>query len=205
MNRHLTVAAIALLTAACAGEPTHGPEAGASPAAATAPRPEAAVRGPSDTRDACDLVSIDDLAAVFAPRTFATDNSGPVPRNRPGGPKQNSVTSCTFVSSGTSVRDMITVSMMVVTAPSDAAQQSVEQMKKGATALGLNANPIDIQALGDGAYWVNLGSAQRSAVAVNVKQGARRWLTVSESSSGRQLDDTVARLTKLAQSALGKL
>jgi hypothetical protein len=115
------------------------------------------------------------------------------------------VTSCTFVSRGASIRDMVTVSVMVVTSPSDAAQRSTEQMKQGATSLGLNAKPIDLPGLGDAAYWVNLGSASRSAVAINVKQGSRRWLTVGESSSGQSVDETVARLTTIAKSALGKL
>ncbi len=205
MNRHVTVAVLAVLMAACAPETKDGSAAGAVPAASTASRPEVAVGGSSDTRDACDLVSIGDLAAVFAPRTFATDNSGPVPRNQTGSAKTNAVTSCTFVSKGASIRDMVTVSVSVVTSPSDAAQRSVEQMKQGVTSLGLNANPVDIAGLGDAAYWVNLGSAQRSAVAVNVKQGSRRWLTVGESSSGQSVEETVERLTKLAHLALGKL
>jgi hypothetical protein len=203
MNRQMVVALVALLMAACARDPKDGP--GAAPADSTASRPDVGVKGQSEALDACDLVSTADLAAVFAPRTFATENGGPEPRNRAGSATQNSVTSCTFVSRGTSIRDMVTVSVMVVTSPSDAAQRSTEQMKQGATSLGLNATPIDLPGLGDAAYWVNLGSASRSAVAINVKQGSRRWLTVSESSSGQSVDDTVARLTTIAKSALGKL
>jgi hypothetical protein len=204
MIRVMNVAVATLLLAACAGEAKDGAK-DAARATVAAQDPATATGTRADTRDACELITTAELATVFAPRTFAVDTSGPVPRNRVGKANQNSTTSCTFSSAHTSVRDLVTVTVMVVTSPSDAAQRTVDQMKKGVMSLGLNAKPVDVTGLGDGAYWVNLGSTRRSAFALNVKNGARRWLTVGESSSGERDEDTVARLTKLAELALAKL
>lgn len=202
MNRLMTAAVTAMLLGACASE---GKEA-AKDGARTSEAATAGSGGASTaTRDACELITTADLAAEFAPRTFIVDTSGPVPRNRVGKANQNSVTSCTFASTNSSFRDMMTITVMVVTSPSDAAQRTVEQMKTGAMSLGLKAVPVDVAGLGDGAYWVNLGSAQRSSLSINVKQGARRWLTVGESSTGQREAETVTHLTKLAGMALGKL
>jgi len=150
------------------------------------------------------MISPADLAEVFAPRTFVVDTSGPVPHNQPGTAKTNAVTSCSYTS-GTTMRDMMTINVTLVTAPHDAAHASVEQMKKGVAALGLNATPVDIAGLGDAAYWVNLGSAQRSSIAVNVKHAPRQWLTVGESSAGDRVEESVDRLTKIARKALAQL
>jgi len=52
---------------------------------------------------------------------------------------------------------------------------------------------------------VNLGSAQRSSIAVNVKHAPRQWLTVGESSAGDRVEESVDRLTKSARKALAQL
>ena len=78
-------------------------------------------------------------------------------------------------------------------------------MKAGVASLGVAARPVDITGLGDSAYWVNLGSDRRSAVAVNVQRNPRYWLSVSESSSGQEEAVTVSRLTEVAKAALGRL
>jgi hypothetical protein len=204
MNRLMNVAVAALLLAACAGEAKDGAKDGTRTAAVSG-EPAADAGARPDTRDACELVTTTELATVYAPRTFAVDTTGPVSRNRVGKANENSMTTCTFSSASASVRDLVTVTVMVVTSPSDAAQRTVDQMKTGVMSLGLNAKPVDVAGLGDGAYWVNLGSTQRSAFALNVKDGARRWLTIGESSSGQRDEETLSRLTKLAGLALAKL
>lgn len=166
---------------------------------------DAAGMATTGSPDACALVTVGDLAAAFGARQFVVDNSGPAPRNIAGTATTNTVSSCTFVSAGATVRDMATVTVMLVTAPSDAKQNTVAQMKKGVMSLGIPVTPVDIPALGNAAYWVNLGSAQRSSLAVNVQSGSRHWLTVSESSVGQPVDTTVGRLIQVARTALTKL
>jgi hypothetical protein len=155
--------------------------------------------------DACRLITPDELGAVFAGRTFAVDQSGPGLANPPAAQGKNTVTSCTYVSADASPRELVAVTVLLVTAPTDAAHQSIDAMKSGVESLGLNATTTDIPGLGDGAYWVNLGSERRSAVAVNVSQKPRMWLTVSESSSGQPVELTVERLITVAQNVLRRL
>ncbi|MFM7067490.1 MAG: hypothetical protein ACKO0U_11800 [Gammaproteobacteria bacterium] len=100
---------------------------------------------------------------------------------------------------------MMSVTVIVTTAPSDGAQRTVEQMKAGLQSLGMKAVPTDLPGLGDGAYWVNLGSDRRSAVAVNVNHEPRTWLTVSESSADQEVAITVERLAEIARRVLTAL
>jgi len=204
MHQLTRVTMTVLVLTACAGEAKNAEQSG-SGAMSAAPAASAGGAGDrSATTDACTLITTSDLATVFAPRAFVVDTSGP-PRNRPGKAKQAAVTTCTFVSAGASLRDLMSVTVMVRTTPEGAPHPTIERMKKGAASLGLGAKPIDVAGLGDGAYWINLGSAQRSGVAINVDHGNVHWLTVSESSSGVSVDETAARLTKLAGIALGRL
>ena len=154
--------------------------------------------------DACKLISPQELGEIFAGRTFVIDNSGPVARNQQGGANKNALTTCTFVSAGVSVEDKNVVTLLVKTAPNDAAHHSTEVMKAGVKQLGLGVEPSDIPGLGDGAYWVNLGT-RRSAVQVNVKHDPRIWLVVSESSSGQDVSTTVARLSDIARRVLPRI
>jgi len=194
------------LLAACGGGTVEKSAADAPPSStvAVSGNTDAHASRTGTTADACLMISPADLAEVFAPRTFVVDTSGPVSRNQPGTAKTNTITSCTYTS-GTTMRDMMTINLTVVTAPNDAAHATVEQMKQGVAALGLNATPVDIASLGDAAYWVNLGSAQRSAIAVNVKHAPRQWLTIGESSAGDRVEESVDRLTKIARKALEQL
>ncbi len=205
-RRHSALTLSTALLVACGGGTVEKSGANASPSATVAAsgNTDAGARGSAATADACKMISPADLAEAFAPRTFVVDTSGPVPHNRPGTAKTNAVTSCTYTS-GTTMRDMMTINLTVVTAPSDAAHATVEQMKKGVAALGLNATPVDIAGLGDAAYWVNLGSAQRSSLAVNVQRAPRQWLTIGESSAGDRVEESVERLTKIARKALEQL
>lgn len=168
-------------------------------------RESAAVSAGTQAIDACDLLSPGELGEIFLSRVFTVNNEGPVPRNQPGGPNRSSVTSCTFVSDTVSPQDMLSITVVLSIAPSDARQPTTAAMKSGVTSLGIGATPVDIAGLGDDAYWVNLGSDRRSAVAVNVRHEPRMWLTVSESSAGQEVQLTVERLTGLARRALARL
>lgn len=192
---HIPAAALALMLAGC-GEPQPPQPQAADPAPAAAA---------ADTAlDACRLLTPEALSGVFAGRSFVVDTTSPAPRNRPGGAGRNAITSCTFVSEGTSPQDMMAVTLTVTTAPNDQAQPSVEKMKAGLAQLAQKAEPVDIPGLGDGAYWVNLG-ARRSAVTVNVRRNPRIWIALSESSNGQDVTQTVDRLTSLARQALSAL
>jgi hypothetical protein len=206
MIRPLALCSVLALALVSCGNPAPTAQETASNTAAPATEPSAtAETTAAATPDACDLVTPDELAAIFTGRSFAIDNTSPAPRNTPASPGRNAITSCTFVSPGASVKDMITVSVILTTAPSDKAQQTIDRMKAGVASLGMAATPVDIAGLGDGAYWVNLGSDRRSGVAVNVQRNPRYWLSVSESSSGQEEATTVSRLTEIARQALGRL
>jgi hypothetical protein len=202
MIRTLALCNVLAITLVSCGNPAPAPQETASKSATLPTENSAPAKA---APDACALVTPDDLAAIFTGRSFAVDNSSPVPRKTPARPGMNAITSCTFVSSGTGVKDMISVSVILTIAPSDEAQQSVERMKAGVASLGVAARPVDITGLGDSAYWVNLGSDRRSAVAVNVQRNPRYWLSVSESSSGQEEAVTVSRLTEVAKAVLGRL
>jgi hypothetical protein len=59
--------------------------------------------------------------------------------------------------------------------------------------------------LGDAAYWVNLGSATRPSIQLNVFKGPRVWLVFSASASGLDVDAAVGHLTALARASLTRL
>ena len=199
-------AALVLGLAAC-GNPAPAPQEEKSSAAVTtettaaAPSPARA----QDTPDACDLVTPVDLATIFPGRSFTPDDTPPEKRNKPGGPRRNAVTSCTFISNGASIPDMMTVSVVLITAYSDKAQPSIEKMQSGLSTLGLKISHKTIEGLGDGAYWYNIGGNRRSGVVLNVMRNPRYWLTISESSSGQEEPPIVSRLTEVARQALARL
>ena len=196
----------AALLAACGGGngEKSAPDGSSSSTAGPSTNSDVSASRPPATADACAMITPADLAEAFAPRTFVVDTNKLVTHSEPGTAKTNAVTSCTYTS-GTTMRDMMTVGVTVVTAPTDAGHPTVEQMKKGVASLGLNATPVDIAGLGDAAYWVNLGSVQRSSIALNVKHAPRQWLTIGESSAGDRVEQSVERLTALARKAVAKL
>ena len=201
-------AALVLGLAAC-GNPSPAPQekaAGKDPAAvAMDTTAEAGPAAATEAQDACNLVTTDELAAIFGSRSFTQDNMPPEKRNKPGGPRRNAITSCTFISNGASVQDMMTVSIALTTAYSDKAQPSLEQMKSGVSTMGVKFKSGTIEGVGDAGYWFNVGNERRSAVVVNVMRNPRYWLSVSESSSGQEEAVTVSRLTEVAKAALGRL
>jgi hypothetical protein len=158
----------------------------------------------SETPDACTLVTPDELAAIFAGRSFTQDALPAERRNSPGGPRRNAVTSCTFVSTGASIPDMMTVSIVLTTAHSDKAQPTMDKMWAGAAKLGQKVELKTVDGLGDGAYWFNIGGGSRSGIVLSVMRNPRHWLAVSESSSGQEESVTVSRLSAVAKAALGR-
>ncbi len=201
-------AALVLGLAAC-GNPSPAPQekaAGKDPAAvAMHTTAEAGPAAATEAQDACNLVTTDELAAIFGSRSFTQDNMPPEKRNKPGGPRRNAITSCTYVSTGASMSDMMTITVVLTTAYSDKAQPSLQQMQSGLSTLGVKFEGGPIEGVGDAGYWYNVGSDRRSAVVVNVMRNPRYWLTISESSSGQEEPVTISRLTDVARTALGRM
>jgi len=187
-------AAIIMGLAAC-GNPAPAPQGEKTSASETA----------AETPDACTLVTTDELAAIFPGRNFTRDDVPPEKRNKPGGERRNAITSCTFVSNGASIPDMMTVSVVLTTAYSDKAQPSLERMQSGVSTMGVKFTGGPIEGVGDAGYWFNIGNERRSGIVVNVMRNPRYWLSISESSSGQEEAVTVSRLTELAKAALGRL
>ncbi len=159
----------------------------------------AASQGAPKSLDACSLITKADVNAAFAPRIFEVDNSGPVQRLST---KYAEVSNCTFVSKGATIRDLATVTVSVRVATSDEYGVGIDKMKAGAVAL--KGTPVDIAGVGDGAYWVNLGSSARPVRQLAVAKGKRLWLTFGEGSPALSDAEAVERLTRLAKFGLGK-
>lgn len=150
--------------------------------------------------DACAMVNAADLGAAFAPRTF--EPGAPGRQQVAGTATLATVSSCSFLSKGASARDRLTVSLLARRAPSDATGVSPAAARDGA--IQLKATPVAVEGLGDGAYWVNLGSAALPVIELNVFRGQREWLIFG--ASGRKLDvpATVASLTRLARGSMAR-
>ena len=192
-----TKAIVLLLTicSACSGD-TKGSRTASATTTADAPDEQSA-----RTLDACALLLKADVDAAFAPRTFTLE-----PASQPdfaGTGKLASVSNCTFASRGASVRDMLTVSLLARRAPSDATGVTITTAKAGAAQL--KATPVDVPGLGDAAYWVNLGSANRPIIQLNVFKGSRVWLVFSASAAGLDVNAAVEHLTRIAEATLGRL
>ncbi|MDZ7630148.1 MAG: hypothetical protein U5K74_02015 [Gemmatimonadaceae bacterium] len=195
-HRATIIIAAAALLAACGRGSANASSGGASADAPADTVTRASV--------ACAAVTPADLDTVFAPRTFVADTTGAVPVIQPGRAEPNAVTSCTY-KSGTTVRDLMTITVTLVGAETDATHATVDEMKRAVTKLRLTATPTDVPGLGTAAYWVNLGTASRSSIAVYVEHAPRRWLILGESSSGGTIDATVDRLTDVARRALARM
>ena len=197
MNRFRLTAAATFLLVACSG----GEKSGEKPStSAGTPAADAPATASESALDACALVSAGDVNAAFAPRVFEVDNSGPSASVKT---KFGSSSSCTFVSKGASIRDMVTVSLTVSRAFDEKNAVTVAQMKKGV--VDLKGTPVDVPGLGDAAHWYNLDGPTRSSIGLQVQEGKLTWLNLGESSVGQPADVTVARLSKVASAALAKL
>ncbi len=146
--------------------------------------------------DTCDVVTTSEVNAAFAPRVFVIDNSGPVAAKQSS--KFAQVSTCTFVSKGTTLKDMQTVSVSLRVATSDTNGVTAKVMKDGVVKLG--GTPVDVAGLGDSAYWYNLGG-----VSLVVLKGKRNLLSIGASAPKRSDADTLANLKKIAGTALAKL
>lgn len=190
-----TVVLLLAICSACSGETK-----GSQTASATTTADASGTQG-ARALDACALLLKADVDATFAPRTFTLE-----PASQPdvaGTGKLASVSTCTFVSRGASVRDMMTVGLLARRAPSDASGVTVATAKAGAAQL--KATPVDLPGLGDAAYWINLGSANRPSIQVNVFKGPRVWLVFSASATGLDAEATVEHLARIAEAAVGRL
>lgn len=191
-------AVILLLTlcSACAGDTKGAQASQAEPASqARAAAPATATVG------ACALLLKADVDAAFAPRVFTLE-----PQNGPdiaGTDRMASVSHCTYASRGASIREMMTVGLVARQAQNDASGITVATAKAGA--VKLNATPVDVAGLGDAAYWINLGSARRPIIELNVFKGARTWLVFGASAPTLDTDTALADLRKVAEAALARL
>jgi len=135
-----------------------------------------------------------DLDAAFSPRVFEPGTPG---REKvTGSAKLAAVSSCTFTSRDGSAKDRLTVTLVARRAPSDATGVTPAVARAGA--VQLKASPVDVMGLGDGAYWVNIGSGAYPVIQLNVFRGQRVWLVFG--AAGKKLDPAaaLAGLTKLA-------
>jgi hypothetical protein len=150
--------------------------------------------------EACAMLQKADLDAAFAPKVFDPGTSG---REKVAGTARlAAVSSCTFTSKGASARDRLTVTLVARRAPSD--DTGVTPAAARAGAVQLKASPVEVAGLGDGAYWVNLGSAAFPMLELNVFRGKRVWLVFG--AAGRKLDVAiaVAALTRVARASAAR-
>ena len=143
--------------------------------------------------DACKIMLKSDVEAAFAPRKF--DAGSPETATK-GTAKVAAVSSCTYNTIGTSAKDMVSVTLLARRAPTDATGTTPAQARSGAAQL--KATPVDVSGLGEGAYWVNYGSASRPSIQLNVFRGKRDWLIFG---AGGKMDDAtaLASLTGIAK------
>ena len=118
--------------AGCAGDTKGSEDTAAAMSAARSDR--AATAG---ALDACALVQKAEVDAAFAPRVFGNGEKGA--SDMAGTDRLAAVSTCTFTSTGPSARELMTVSIFVRRAPSDAMGVSLATAKEGA--VKLNAPP----------------------------------------------------------------
>ena len=149
----------------------------------------------AEDNDACAMLQKADVEAAFAPRKF---DSGKPGFSMKSTKTRAAVSSCTYTSRGTTVKDMVTVTLGLRRAPSDATGITPEAAKVGA--VKLKATPVDVAGLGEGAYWVSLGSG----VELNVFRGKREWLIFGSRAKRLDNDAVLAGLTKIAKATLAR-
>lgn len=149
----------------------------------------------AEDRDACAMLQKADVEVAFAPRKFDSGKPGFAIKSTK---TRAAVSSCTYTSRGATVKDMVTVTLGLRRAPSDATGITPEAAKVGA--VQLKATPVDVAGLGNGAYWVNLGSS----VELNVFRGKREWLIFGSGAKRLDNDAVLAGLTKIAKATLAR-
>lgn len=152
--------------------------------------------GAAEGPDACKLMQKADVEAAFAPRKF---DGGTLSQPVKGSAKLPTVSDCIYTSQGASIREILSVSVSVRRAPTDATGMTPAQARLGAAAF--KATVTDVSGLGDGAYWVNLGTAKSPSLQLNVFRGKREWRLFA--AAGRMDVDTgLANLTKIAKATM---
>jgi len=153
----------------------------------------------ADGRNACAMLQKTDVEAAFSPRKFDSGKPGLELKNSR---TRAAVSSCTYTSRGAATKDMVTVSLEVQRAPSDATGTTPEAAKAGA--VKLKSVPVDVPGLGNGAYWVNLGSNAFPVFELNVFRGKREWLVFSSGARTLNKSAILAGLTKIAKATLAR-
>lgn len=147
----------------------------------------------ADGMDPCKMMQKSDVEAAFAPRKF---DDGSLVQTMKGSAKLAAVSECVYTSKGASIKEMVSVSLLMRRAPTDAAGMSPAQARAGAVTL--KATPVDVSGLGEGAYWVNLGTARAPSIQLNVFRGKREWL-VYGAAGNKDSNVLVASLTSVAK------
>ncbi len=151
--------------------------------------------------DACQMLRQADVEADFAPRKFDAGTLAKDAVKRTA--KMASVSTCTYVSSGPTAKDVLSLTLTARRAPSDAASVAPQAAKAGALKLG--ANPVDVVGLGAGAYWVDLGSKALPIVELNVFKGSRVWLVFGGGGMKVSPDAALQGLKKIADTTASRL
>ena len=141
-----------------------------------------------------------DVDGVFSPRSFDSGTAGP---SQPGTAKLAAVAGCTYTSQAPRPRDMVSVTLTVRRSADGAKQVPMAAAKAGA--VRLKATPVDVPGLGDGAYWINMGTDVAPSYQLNVMVGARYWLVFSTSGVILEPPQAVQALTTLARAVLPRL
>jgi hypothetical protein len=152
----------------------------------------------ADGMDACKMMQNTDVEAAFAPRKF---DAGSLSQTMKGSAKLAAVSDCIYTSKGASIKEMLSVSLQVRRAPTDATGMSPAQARTGAVTL--KATPVDVSGLGEGAYWVNFGTARAPSIQLNVFRGKREWLIYS-ATGNKDSNVLVANLTNIAKATLSR-
>jgi hypothetical protein len=147
----------------------------------------------ADGLDPCKMMQKTDVEAAFAPNKF---DDGSLSQTTKGSAKLAAVSDCIYTSKGASIKETLSVSLLVRRALTDATGTSPAQARAGVVTL--KATPEDASGLGQGAYWVNLGTARAPSIQLNVFRGKREWLVYG---TAGKMDSNVlvANLTNIAK------
>jgi hypothetical protein len=153
----------------------------------------------AEGKDACAILRKTDVESAFSPRKFDSGKPGYAVK---GSKTRAEVSSCTYTSRGATAKDMITVTLGVRRAPSNATATTPEASK--AAALQLKAKPVDLAGLGKGAYWVSLGSSAYPVFELHVFKSRREWMVFSSGARTLNKSAILAGLTKIAKATLAR-
>lgn len=145
--------------------------------------------------DACAMLLKADVDAAFAPRVF--EPGVPGHENAKSSSKLADLSSCTYSSPGATAKNRLSVTLLARRSPDDASSVTPQTAKEGA--VKLNGVPTDVTGLGEGAYWVNLGSSSFPVIQLNVFRGKRQWFVISAATKAIDTNTALAGLTKLAK------